>query len=190
MNSAALRADGAADFQILAAANSGNVLPTTRFTRTIEEAPGFAVFFEHGAGLTACVGIEADAFAVCDGRDGNDVPEVFRDDVGDEEIDFGGGVDLAVGSGGFDAVAGFRVAGGGFDLHAEESAVEFDDRIVAVAVSPRKADAESEVGGAREKGGLGGFSTTFAGGDCDGVDGDDFLRMRLGARAMDDVRHN
>ncbi len=175
---------------MFAAAAAGVEFAEADFAGGIEEAPGFAVFFEQGAGLPAGVGIEAHAFAVSDGLDGNDVPEVFGDDIGDEEIDFGGGVDLAVGSGSFDAVAGLRVAGGGLDLHAEEAAVEFDDRIVAVAVSPGEADAEAEMGGAGEEGGLGGFSATFAGGDGDGVDGDDFLRMRLGALAMDDVRHN
>ena len=38
------------------------------------------------------MGIEADAFAASDGGDGDDVPDVFGDDVGDEEIDFGGGI--------------------------------------------------------------------------------------------------
>ncbi|MGB8729942.1 MAG: hypothetical protein WCC99_01760 [Candidatus Sulfotelmatobacter sp.] len=190
MNSSALGADGAADFQVFAAAAAGVGFAEADFAGGIEEAPGFAVFFEQGAGFTAGVGIEADAFPVSDGLDGDDVPEVFGDDIGNEEIDFGGGVDLTAGSGGFDAVAGLGVAGGGFDLHAEEAAVESDDRIVAVAVSPGKADAEAEVGGAGEEGGLGGFSATFAGRDGDGVDGDDFWGARLGARAMDDVRHN
>ena len=131
------------------------------------------VFFEHGAGGAAGVGIEADAFAVSDGLDGDDVPDVFRDDVGDEEVDFFAGIDFAAGSGGFDAVAGFGVEGGGFDLNAEESAAEFDDGVVAVAVSPGDADGEAEIGGAGEEGGFGGFSAALAGGLGDGVDGDD-----------------
>ncbi len=187
MNLAALGADGAADFQMFAAAAAGVGFAEADFAGGIEEAPGFPVFFEQGAGLTAGVGVEADAFAVSDGLDGDDVPEVFGHDVGDEKINFGGGIDLAVGSGGFDAVAGLRVASGGFDLHAEEAAVEFDDRIVAIAVSPGKADAKAEMGSAGEEGGLSGFSATFAGGGGDGVDGDDFWEMRSGAR--DDVRH-
>jgi hypothetical protein len=47
------------------------------------------------------VGIEADAFALAEGFDGNDVPDVFGEDVADEEIDVVDGVDLAVSAGGF-----------------------------------------------------------------------------------------
>jgi hypothetical protein len=119
------------------------------------------------------VGIEADAFALADGLDGDDVPDIFGDNVGDEEIDFAGGVDEAAGSSGFDSVASLGVEGGGFDLHAKESAVEFDDGIVAIAVSPREADGEAEMGGASEEGGFGGFSATLAGGLGDGVNGDE-----------------
>ena len=118
------------------------------------------------------MGIEADAFARADRLDGDDVPDVFGDNVGDEEIDFAGGVDEAAGSGSFDAVASLGVEGGGFDLDAKESAVEFDDGIVAIAVSPGEADGEAEMGGAGQEGGFGGFSATFAGGLGDGVDGD------------------
>ena len=60
---------------------------------------------------------------MADGLNGDYVPEVFGDYVGDEEVDFFAGIDFAAGSGGFDAVAGFGVASGGFDLDAEESAV-------------------------------------------------------------------
>jgi len=48
----------------------------------------------------------------------------------------------------FDAVAMIAIAGGGFDLDAEESVAEVDDGVVAVAVSPGNEDAEAEVGGA------------------------------------------
>ena len=85
-------------------------------------------------------GVEADAFAASDGLDGDDVPDVFRDHVSDEEVDFFAGIDFAAGSGGFNAVAGFGVEGGGLDLDAEESVMEFDDGVVAVAVSPGYAD--------------------------------------------------
>jgi len=126
------------------------------------------------------VGIEADAFALSDGLDGDDVPDIFGDNVRDEEVDFFAGIDLAAGSGGFDAVASFGVEGGGFDLDAEESVVEFDDRVVAVAVSPGDEDGEAEVGGAGEEGGFGGFSATLAGGLGGGVEGDGFVFVRLG----------
>ncbi len=134
------------------------------------------VFFEHGAGLAAGVGIEADAFAASDGLDGDDVPDVFGDHVADEEVDFFAGVDFAAGSGGFDAVAGFGIEGGGLDLDAEESVMEFDDGVVAVAVSPGDADAEAEMGGAGQEGGFGGFSEALAGGLGGGVESDGFCR--------------
>jgi len=89
------------------------------------------------------VGIEADAFAVSDGGGGDDVPEVFGDEVGDQEIDFGWSVDGVAGSGGADAVASFGVARGGFDLDAEEALAEGDDGIVAFTVSPGDADGEA-----------------------------------------------
>ena len=121
------------------------------------------------------MGIEADAFASSDGLDGNDVPDVFGDDVADEEVDFFAGVDFTAGSGGFDAVAGLGVEGGGFHLDAEESVIEFDDGVVAVAVSPREADAEAEGGGAGEEGGFGGFSEALAGGFGGGVEGEEWV---------------
>ena len=89
------------------------------------------------------MGVEADAFALADGLDGDDVPDVFGDYVADEEIDFFAGVDFAAASGGIDAVAGLGVEGGGFDLDAEESVVKFDYGVVAVAVAPGDADAEA-----------------------------------------------
>jgi len=106
------------------------------------------------------------------GLDGNDVPDVFGDHIADEEVDFFAGIDFAVGSGGFDAVAGFGVERGGFYLDAEESMVEFDDGIVAVAVSPGDENAEAEGGGAGEEGGFGSFSATLAGGLGGGVEGE------------------
>jgi hypothetical protein len=59
-------------------------------------------------------------------------------------------------------------------LNAEESVVEFDDGVVAVAVSPGDEDGEAEMGGAGEEGGFGGFSATLAGGLGTGVEGDGF----------------
>ena len=176
-------AEGAADFYILAAAAAGGAFAEADCQAGIQEAPGFAVFFEHGAGGAAGGGIEADAFALADGLDGDDVPDVFWDDVADEEIDFFAGIDLPAGSGGFDAVAGLGVAGGGFDLDAEESVIEFDDGVVAVAVSPGNADGEAEGGGAGEESGFGGFSVTFAGGLGSGVESNDF-RVRKAVRIV------
>jgi len=178
------RADGALCAYFPAAADGWDVVAASGFFGAVAEAPGFAVFFVHDFERAAGVGVEADAFALAYGFDGDDVPDVFGDDVGDEEIDFGGGIDKAVGSAGFDAVAGLGVAGGGFDLDAEKAAAEVDDRVVALTVSPGDADAEAEMGGAGEEGGLGGFSATLAGGGGYGVESDGFLvRVWDGAAA-------
>ena len=99
---------------MFAAAAGGQAFAEADFGQESRRAPGFAVFLEGGAGLAAGVGIEADAFALSDGLDGDDVPDIFGDDVGDEEVDFFAGIDLAAGSGGFDAVTGFGVEGGRF----------------------------------------------------------------------------
>jgi hypothetical protein len=123
---------------MFAAAAAGVALAEADCEAGIQEAPGFAVFFDGGGGGGGGGGVEADAFAASDGLDGDDVPEIFGDDVGDEEIDFFAGIDAAAGTGGFDTIAIFGVPGGGFDLDAEEAAVEFDDGVVAVAVSPRE----------------------------------------------------
>jgi len=170
-----LGAFGAAVREDFATATSWVTLAEADGEAGIEEAPGFAVFFEHGAGLAAGVGIEADAFALADRLDGDDVPDVFGDDVADEEVDLFAGVDFAAGSGGFDAVAGLGVEGGGFNLDAKESVIEFDDGVVAVAVSPGKADAEAEMDGAGEEGGFGGFSEALAGGFGGCVEGDEWV---------------
>lgn len=53
---------------------------------------------------------------------------------------------------------------------------EGDDGVVALAVSPGEADAESKVGGAGQEGGFGGFSATLAGGFGDGLEFDDLTR--------------
>jgi hypothetical protein len=172
LKSATEGAEGAADIEILAAAAARVAFAEADVWARIEEAPGFAVFLEHGARGAAGGGIEADAFALSDGLDGDDVPEVFGDDVDDQEIDFFAGIDTAVGTGGFDAIAIFGITGGGFDLDADESAVEFDDGIVAVAVSPGEEDGEEEGGSTGEESGFGSFSAAFASADGDSLDGD------------------
>jgi hypothetical protein len=164
-------AEGAAEGEMFVAAAAWGAFAEADFERGGEEAPGFAIFFKVGTGGAAGGGIEADALTASDGLDGDEVPDVFGDDIADEEVDFGGGVDAAVGSTGIDPVAALGEAGGGFDLHAEKSAAEFDGGVVRVAVSPREADREAECGGAGEESGFGGFSATLAG-VGDGVDGE------------------
>jgi hypothetical protein len=105
-----------------------------------EEVPGFAVLFPAGA-LAGDVGIEAQAFAAYESFDGQDVPDVERQDVGDEDVDIFGGVDdfaFAV-----DAVDGLNVIAAGaedfgaFELHAPKAGAGIEDAVVALAVSPQ-----------------------------------------------------
>jgi hypothetical protein len=165
------RASGALDADFPAPADGRNVVPSAGFAIAREKAPGFAIFLRHDAKRAAGAGIEANAFALAEGFDGNDVPNIFRDHVADEKIDFFDGVDLAVGSGGFDTVASVGITSGGFDLDAEQIAGEADDGIVRLAVSPGNENAEIESSGTREEGCFGGFSATLASGIGDGVDG-------------------
>lgn len=58
--------------------------------------PGFAVFFVFVAGFAGDVGVEAEALAASGGFDGDDVPDLLGDDVGDDEIDFVLGVNVVI----------------------------------------------------------------------------------------------
>ena len=70
-----------------------------------EEGPGFAVGVVE-AGFAVFFAAEEDAGASGYEVDGEDVPGVFGNDVGGEEIDFGGGVGDGVA---IDAAAGIHV---------------------------------------------------------------------------------
>jgi len=89
----------------------------------VEEVPGFAVGVVLVA-FAAAFGVEGERGQAEDVREREDVPGVFGDDVGDEEIDFGefvgdgASVDAAVG---VDAVEAAQKLGGGFDLDADEA---------------------------------------------------------------------
>jgi len=78
-------AEGAADWELAASAAEGDVSRATGFGGAGEEAPCFAVFFEEA--VAASVGVEAEAFARSGGLDGDDVPDIERDDVGGDEVD-------------------------------------------------------------------------------------------------------
>jgi hypothetical protein len=139
--------------------------------------------------LAAAGGIEADAFALSYGLDGDYVPDVFGDYVGHEEIYLFTRIDFPVGSGGFDAVAVFGEGSGGFDLDSEQSAAEVDYGVIALAVSPGDADAAVEGGGSGEEGGLGGFSAALAGGGAYGLEGDYFWSGGLLLRIVGFLPH-
>jgi hypothetical protein len=126
-----------------------------------EEVPGFAVLFPAGA-LAGDVGIEAQAFAAYESFDGQDVPDVERQDVGDEDVDIFGGVDdfaFAV-----DAVDGLNVIAAGaedfgaFELHAPKAGAGIEDAVVALAVSPGLGEVEAQGFGFEQEGGFGEFS--------------------------------
>ena len=71
-------------------------------------------------------------------RAGIQVPEVFGDDVGGEEVDLGEGVVFFLVVVGFELaeVSGAGAGGGGFDLDAEEVGTVFDADVVGAGVSP------------------------------------------------------
>ena len=101
-----------------------------------QQAPSFAEAFE-AAAFFAAVGIEPEIFAVRE-LDGNDVPEIERDDVGDDDVNFFGGernhfffdVDVGV-----DGVSAMALIGGRADLHAPEALAGVENEVVAVRVS-------------------------------------------------------
>jgi hypothetical protein len=116
------------------------------FRHWIEQPPGFAEAFE-ARSFFAAVGIEPQILAGREGLDREHVPEIERDDVGDDAVNVVGGegdhfalyVDV-----GMDGVSAMALVGGGADLHAPEAASGVEDVVVAVAVSPGFGDAESE----------------------------------------------
>lgn len=79
---------------------------------------------------------------------GEDVPQIFGDDVDCQEVELASPVDLAAGA--WPGVADVEslgslesLAGGGFDLDAHEVAAGFDDYVVAGGVSPGAEDPEA-----------------------------------------------
>src|SRR5205823_2125792 len=96
--------------------------------------------------------------------DGQHVPEVERDDVGDEEVDVLGAVNGAAFADGVSGASFISVGAetvGGFDLDAEKTASVVEDEVVALGVSPGLSDAEAELAGFVEEGGFGALSTAF-----------------------------
>lgn len=144
-----------------------------------QKAPGFAILFV--AGVASGVGVEAESFAPGEGLDGDDIPDVLRNDVSRDEVNVVGGVGITPPRG-FDAIAIFGATLGGFDLNAPESVAGADQKIVGMSFSPRLGDVEVEQSNASQKGGLDRLAETFAGRMSD--DGlakrERFVRLRLG----------
>jgi hypothetical protein len=132
--------------------------------------PGFAVTLVVAAS-SASQGIEAHAEDWRYEFDRNYIPNVSRDDVGDEEVNIVGGVwhvfiaTATVATGGAVSVATAEGIGSGdrFDLYLPQAFPGVEDEVVAFTVSVRLGDAESQVCGFVQKGNFGEFSSLFAG---------------------------
>ena len=126
--------------------------------------PSFAVLFPAGA-FAGDVGIEAEAGALLDGCDGQDVTDIHGQDVGDEEVDVIGGVGdfaLAVDAvDGLDVVAAGAQDFGAFELYAPQAGAVADDEVVALAVSKGLGDVKAQGSGLEPEGGFGDFSGAF-----------------------------
>jgi len=129
-------------------------------------APGFAVLFVPE--MAGTVGRNIHLAAKRGDGNGNHVPEIFRNDISDDKVDFLGGIGRRAIE--FDDVAGAVGAAGGLDLDAPELLAGVDDEVVALAVSPAFGDAKAKAGGFGEKSGLGSFAKRFACSETDGVD--------------------
>ncbi len=115
-----------------------------------QQVPGFQVA---EIAVLALVGVKKDGVpGPLYSGSGNDVPEVFGDDVEGEEIDLVGGIAFHLPSRRpRDCVAHVRLArfpGGGFHLHTVEYAVGFHNEIVAGGIAPGFGDGEPVGGGA------------------------------------------
>lgn len=140
--------------------------------------PGFFVLFIFHACLFCVtviefgVGVEGDGTAAVDFCEGDDVPSVFGDDVGGDEVEDVANVRaMASADGAGVSILYFGVfdfVGGGFDLHAGEAAFVSGDEVVVGHFSPRLADLEPVFGGGDEKTHLGPFAARFLVGDDGG----------------------
>jgi len=95
--------------------------------------------------------------------DGEDVPGVDGDDVGDQGVDifccvgeFGFAAEFASidGADGLDVVSAGAERGGAFYLDAPKARAIVENEVVALAVGPGFGDAESQAGGFEEEGGF------------------------------------
>jgi hypothetical protein len=123
------------------------------------------VFFVGGPATGRARGIEHDCglFGADDSFGGDDVPDVFRDDVGCQEVEVSALVGEAAGGVDVAAVAAFgAAAGGGFNLDADEVAVGFYDRVVAGGISPGVENLETVFGGGGDELQFGPLPAAFA----------------------------
>ena len=151
---------------MLAAAFEQDAARTSAVAGASHLAPGLAVLFMPK--MTAAAGGNIHLTARRGKGNGNHVPEIFRHDMSDDEVDFRGGVCLLVAPG-FHDVTGAVGAPGRFDLNPPELLAGIEDEIVALAFSPGFGDAETEASGFGEKGGFRGFAMRFGRGEADGM---------------------
>jgi hypothetical protein len=96
--------------------------------------------------------------------DGDDVPDIVRDDVADDEVNVAGSVSLGPHiAAGVKSVSIDGTAVGGLDLNAPDAAGAINDEIVTVTLTPRLGDAESQRRGLVEECGFGDLSSTLGG---------------------------
>jgi len=108
-----------------------------------EEVPGFAVGFVEAAAFAA-VRIDAEGRGSERG-DGDNIPGIPGNHIGDEEVDFRGSVDVArvAAGGGVDAISSAGAVSGGFYLDAAQPLARVGNEVVAAAVSVGLGDDES-----------------------------------------------
>ena len=136
--------------------------------RASQLAPGFAVDFGDPA-ARGSLRKEVELRVMFSYRYRDYVPEIFRDNINREEIDFAGGIAAIIASA-FNRVVRVDKTYGGFDLDAPEFFAGVKDEVVALAVSPDTGDAKAEIGGFGEESGFRGFAMRLTGGEADGMD--------------------
>lgn len=123
-----------------------------------EQVPGF---FVGGVFLVGAAGREKEVAAE-DGDDfgGEDIPDVFEDDIDGEEVHLMAPVVMTARLDSDDISV--ELAGdGGFDLDAEEMAAAFDGAVVAGGVSPGLGDVEAALGDAGHENEFGPLAAMF-----------------------------
>ena len=128
------------------------------------------VFLVGGPDASSAAGVEPDRSLLTadDAFCGNDVPDVFGNDVGSEEIEVAAFVGQAAGGMNMAIVAALVMpAGGGFYLHAHEVAVGFYHGVVGGGFSPGIKYLEAMFGGCGYELQLGPFAAALAVFDLD-----------------------
>jgi hypothetical protein len=171
--------DGAADWESFTSADCGDVFPAAGFGLAGQEAPGFAVFFV--SAFAGAARAEVEHGMSQEGLDGDDVPDVFGNDVGREEVDVVFGVVVALAAAADYELAKTRGAGA-FHLDAPKCSTGADQDIVGIALSPRFGDAEIEAGSSGDEFRLGGFSATLTVGTANSAEFGDLLDAFFASR--------